>query len=95
MAKKVNLSVHKNKVAARRKRNLADALTRDTAKMIKENDIRAYAVVGIAANGEAHALWDTGNCMPLWAFPSVVGEVLRADVAGVEDEWRPDLPLKG
>lgn len=64
---RVQLSVHRNKLESRRKRALAKELQRDTEKLVRENDIRAYAVVGIGADGKAYALWDTGAILPMWA----------------------------
>ena len=97
MSKKVSLTVHKNKIENRRKRDLAKSVVSGVEAVIKENDIRAYAFVGIAANGDAHAIWDTGNILPLWAFAPTVGEVLKTDVRNseVEDGWHPELPPKG
>lgn len=97
MPKSVSLSVHRNKVENRRKRDLAKSLTHNVQNMVRENDIRAYAVVGIAADGNAYALWDTGAVLPLWAFADTVAHVLREDIrsADIADDWRPNLTLKG
>ena len=93
----VRLSVHRNKVESRRKRDLAKSLTNGVGAMVKERDIRAYAVVGIAADGKAYALWDTGAALPLWAFADTVAHVLREDIrdSGLEDDWKPTLTSKG
>lgn len=93
----VRLSVHRNTVEARRKRTLARDLTGRVEKLVRDNDIRAYAVVGIAADGSAHALWDTGAILPMWAFPATVEAALRIDMmsSGVDEDWRPALPLRG
>lgn len=97
MAKQVSLSVHRNTIEKRRKRDLAKSLTRGVEAMVRERDIRAYAVIGIAADGKAYALWDTGSALPLWAFADTVSNVLRTDInsSDVEDDWRPNLTVKG
>lgn len=93
MKKPVSLSVHRNKVESRRKRDRAKDLKRGVEAMVRENDIRAYAVVGIASDGKAYSLWDTGGALPMWAFAGTVEQVLRADIesSGVPDDWRPTL----
>lgn len=99
MAKSVSLSVHRNKVESRRKRVLASELTKGVGALVKEQDIRAYAVVGISSKGEAFALWDTGAILPRWAFADTIAGVLRKDIAAnaddQPDDWRPSLTLKG
>lgn len=96
-AQAVSLTVHRNTVERHRKRALAKELQGRVEALVREQDIRAYAVVGIGANGEAYALWDTGAILPMWAFPATVREVLRADMqsSGIEDDWRPTLTVKG
>lgn len=93
----VKLSVHRNKVESRRKRDLSKGLSKGVEAMVRENDIRAYAFVGIGANGEAYTLWDTGAILPQWAFADTVGTILKRDIdnCGVEDDWKPNLTLKG
>lgn len=61
---------------------------------MRQEDIRAYAFVGIAADGSTFALWDTGSVVPMRVFPAVVREVLSDDIhnSGIEDDWR--APLK-
>jgi hypothetical protein len=95
--KPTQLAVHRNTVESRRKRALAKQLTERTAKLVRDADIRAYAVVGIAADGSVHALWDTGAIMPMWAFPDTIGNALRRDMENtdVDEDWRPALPLGG
>lgn len=66
--------------------------------MVVQEDIRAYAIVGIGATGKAFALWDTGGAMPMRAFPAVVAEILTTDIHnamsdGLEDDWRPTLKV--
>lgn len=96
-AKPVSLSSHRNKVEARRKRTLANDLVRRVGKMVRDEDIRAYAVVGIGSDGGAYALWDTGAVLPMWAFADTVAHVLRTDIvqSEIKDDWRPNLTLKG
>lgn len=97
MAKTVRLAAHRNTVEARRKRILSKEMRTRVERMVRDEDIRAYAVVGIAADGSAHAIWDTGAILPLWAFADTVAHVLREDVrnADIADDWRPALTLKG
>lgn len=88
-----SLSVHRNSIEGRRKRELARDLQKRTEKMVRDNDIRAYAVVGIGADGKAYAAWDTGAILPLWAFADTVATILRTDISSsdVVDDWRPNL----
>lgn len=96
-AKPVALTMHRNKVEARRKRVLAKELCGRVESLVRERDIRAYAIVGIGADGDAYALWDTGAILPLWAFADTMAHVLREDIRSteVEDDWRPTLTVKG
>lgn len=93
----VSLTVHKNTVESRRKRTLARDLQTGVENLVRERDIRAYAIVGIAADGRAYALWDTGAIMPKWAFPATISAVLQRDMEShdVEEDWRPALNPKG
>jgi hypothetical protein len=97
MAKAVDLAVHRNTIEARRKRELARDVAGRTLKLARDNDIRAWAFVGLDAKGKAHALWDTGAILPLWAFADTIGNALRRDIeeSGVAEDWRPALTLKG
>ncbi|MQY48199.1 hypothetical protein GAO09_19370 [Rhizobiales bacterium RZME27] len=97
MTKSVSLSVHRNKVENRRKRELAKDAKAQVEALIREKDVRAYAFVAIAADGTAYARWDTGAVLPMWAFADTVAHVLREDIcqADVADDWRPNLTLKG
>lgn len=96
-AKPVSLAQHRNTVESHRKRLLARAVQKKVERMIREEDIRAYAIVGIYSTGSRFALWDTGATMPLTAFPHVVAQALIDDIAvsGIEDDWRPNLTLRG
>lgn len=96
MKRPVSLSAHRNKVEARRKRELANDLTRQVRDLVKERDIRAYAVVAVGSDGGFYALWDTGAIMPMRAFPNAVSQALSDDIhnSGVDDDWRPTLTIK-
>lgn len=96
-SKVVSLGLHKNTVERRTKRERAKAAVANVAGLMRQEDIRAYAFVGISAEGKAYALWDTGAIMPARAFPHVVVEALSDDIhnANLEDDWRPSLPIKG
>jgi hypothetical protein len=97
MTKSISLTLHKNKVESRRKRELARDVMRGVEAMVRERDIRAYAFVGIGADGKAYASWDTGNILPMWAFADTVATVLKEDIksSDVTDGWVPNLTLKG
>lgn len=92
-----SLSVHKNKIEARRKRELSEDLTRRVKALVKEEDLRAYAIVGISAEGKAFALWDTGAIIPMWAFADTIGNALRRNIeeSGVSEDWKPALNVRG
>lgn len=92
-----NLTVHRNRIESRRKRDLAKDVRCRVEKLVRDEDIRAYAFVGISASGNAFALWNTGAILPQWAFADTIGTILRDDIAGsgVKDDWRPNLTLKG
>lgn len=87
----VNLSVHRNTVEKRAKRQLGSVFRKEIAKVFKDKDIRMYAFVGIDAEGKAHGSWDAGGIMPMWAVPSTVMEILREDMSSHEDDWKPPL----
>lgn len=91
------LSLHKNTVERRRKKELADNVVQAVRNTIEVADIRAYAFVAIDAKGGFHAAWDTGSILPMWAFPATIEVGLRDDIerSGVEETWRPNLTLKG
>lgn len=91
--KPVSLSLHRNTIEKKQKHELAQRVQKETAKICRDCDIRAFAFVGIDVNGEAHAIWDTGAIIPMWAMGSVVGKVLDADVlnSGVEEDFRAPI----
>lgn len=96
MAKTVTLSVHRNTIQGRRKRDQAKEASARVLSVMRQEDIRAYAFVGIAADGNAFAIWDTGGVMPMVAFPEVVRCMLNEDMSlsGVVDDWRAPLERK-
>jgi hypothetical protein len=89
----ISLTAHRNTASRRHKRDLATSLARQVKKMTKDADIRAYAIVGIAADGSGHALWDTGAVLPMWAFADVVAGLLRRDIENnidrIKEDWKP------
>lgn len=93
----ISLTVHRNTVERRRKRIVADEMAYLARKMTMDTDIRAYAIVGIAADGGVCSFWDTGGVLPMWAFPATVAEALTRNMrnSGVDDDWRPSLPVVG
>jgi hypothetical protein len=93
----VSLHAHKNTVENRRKRSLAKKATSAVEVIIRERDIRAYAFIGISADGQAYASWDTGAIMPMVAFPETVAALLRMDInsCDLKEDWRPNLTIKG
>ena len=97
MKKPVSLTVHRNKVESRRKRELASHAKARVEQIIRETDIRAFAFVAINAEGKMFATWDTGAIMPMWAFPAMIGEALRRDMedVGVSEDWKPNLTVRG
>lgn len=96
-SKVVSLSVHKNTVERRRKRATAGEMAQFAKKMAMDADIRAYAIVGIGADGGVCSVWDTGGILPMWSFPATVSEALSRDMqnSGLDDDWRPSLPVGG
>ncbi|MBG7616480.1 hypothetical protein IWC96_14475 [Brevundimonas sp. BAL450] len=93
MKRPVSLSMHRNKVEARRKRVVAADLTRQVGKLVRDCDVRAYAVVAVSSDGGFYTLWDTGGVMPMRAFPHAIQQALSDDIhnSGAEDDWRPSL----
>ncbi len=91
----VSLTAHKNTVAGRAKRELAKDWGHTVEAMIRENDIRCMAVVGIGADGRAFAKWDTGGIVPLYGFPETIGAILRTDVEAsrVPEDYK--APIRG
>lgn len=93
----VTLSVHRNTVENRAKRERAVYAQKRVETIMRENDVRAYAFVAIGANGKMYSTWDTGAILPQWAFPATVAYALQRDLEdhGVEEDWKPTLPIRG
>ena len=89
----VALAVHRNTLEHRRKREMAKHASTLIGGSIRETDIRAYAFVGLTADGGAICWWDTGGVIPLFAFTDVMASMLRKNIAesGVDEEWKPGL----
>lgn len=101
MSRIVKLSVHKNTIERRNKRNRAKELSKTVESMVREVDLRAWAIVGIGADGKPYTLWDTGDILPMWAFPEVIAKTITLSIQrsieddGLEDGWRPSLNGRG
>lgn len=91
----VNLAMHRNTVAGRAKRATAKEFGARVEAMIRENDIRCLAFVGIAEDGRAFADWDTGGILPLYGFPETMGAILRTSVetSGAVEDYK--APIRG
>lgn len=92
-----SLTVHRNTLEKHRKRELAKDIQKHAEKMVRDNNIRAYAIIGIGADGKGYALWDTGAILPMWAFPATISAILQRDIeeSGVGDDWKPSISNKG
>ena len=93
MSKKtVALSVHKNTIEKRRRKAIQNNMVRAAGNMGKQ-DVRAFALVAISADGSALCAWDTGSILPLWGFAPTINNILSRDIedSGVEDTWSPSL----
>ncbi len=92
----VNLTVHRNTVERRRKKDLAKSMSAAATEMARVRDVRAWAIVGVGSDGQAYAAWDTGSIMPMWAFAETMSNVLRTDISNsdIEEDWRPVLSKK-
>jgi hypothetical protein len=94
MAQKTfSLSAHKSQVERRRRKRVRDEMQKQAKEMASQNNIVAYAIVGLSDDGRAFAAWDTGGVVPMWAMPHTVAELLRADMeqSGVEEDFRKPL----
>jgi hypothetical protein len=91
----INLGLHRNTVAGRTKRALAKEFGNRVEAMIRENDIRCAAFIGIAEDGRAFTHWDTGGLIPLYGFPETMGAILRTSVetSGSEEDYK--APIQG
>ena len=93
----VKLSVHKNTVEKRRKKSVAKGLVQHTSRIVKDYDIRAYAVTMIDSEGEAHCIYDSGSIMPMWCFAETMGAIVKSkmETEPQEETWKPPLNIKG
>ena len=91
----VNIALHRNTIAGRAKRELAMEFGSRVEAMIRENDIRCLAFVGIAEDGRAFTHWDTGGILPLYGFPETMGAILRTSVetSGAAEDYK--APIRG
>lgn len=87
-----SLTAHRNTLAKRHRKNMQSGMVQ-AARNQGTQDVRAWALVTVRANGTISAEWDTGSIMPMWAFPSTMEAALRRDMedSGVEETWRPEL----
>lgn len=90
MAKTVNLSLHKSQVERRERKAVRGDMVA-AAKAMPSNDIVAWAIVGITRDGNAHAAWDSGQIMPLWAFAPAISRILQCDTDTVQDDYKAPL----
>ena len=87
-----SLKVHRNTLERRhRKQMQADMVA--AARNLGTQDIAAYALVAVKADGRGVAIWDTGSALPMWAFSSTIEKILDDDIreSGVEETWKPSL----
>lgn len=89
-----SLSLHRNTIERKAQRERSKALVRDVEQLTRQVDIRAYAIVGIGADGLGYAYWDTGAIVPMWGFADTMAAILRKDVddTEAEEDWKPPLP---
>jgi len=92
MSKTPSLTVHKNKLAKKHRKAIQEDMVA-AARRAGTQDVRAYALVTIRADGSAQCWWDTGSIMPMWGFASTIGAALNRDISesGVDETWRPEL----
>lgn len=91
------LSVHKNTIEKRRRKDIANALTKRLKHHINSRDIRAYAVVLIDSEGGARCDWNTGSIVPMWGFASMINAALVRDIeeTDIQETWKPPLRVDG
>lgn len=90
MSKKpVSLTAHKSQIERTRRRTVRQDMQQSARQMASQNNIVAYAIVGLSDDGRAFAAWDTGGAVPMWAMPQTVAEILRADLdqSGEDDDF--------
>ena len=95
MSKAVSLTVHKNTAEGRAKRSLAKTVGRAVEAMIRENDIRCLAFIGIASDGRGFSRWDTGGIIPLYGFVETIKAVLEQSVDGSNVREDYAAPMRG
>ena len=94
MAKAVNLTVHKSQTERARRKTIRSDIEKTARAMCSRENVTAFALVTFTDDGRAAVAWDTGGCIPLWAFPATVSAVLRQDIEESEvpeDFQRPLL----
>jgi len=94
MTKAVSLTVHRNRIEKKHRRDLERDMVTGARKMARDYDLMAYAIVGIDNTGKASAIWDTGSSIPLWSWPGTVYRILDHDIetsGAKEDFKKPDL----
>ena len=84
----MKLSVHKSNIEKRERRAVRDAMRKDVEAMTAAGNVVGYAIVAFATDGTAQAAFDTGNLMPLWAFPGACEYVVRQNVEEVDEDFR-------
>jgi hypothetical protein len=78
--------VHRNTADKARQRAIKGEMVANAKAMSQDNAIVAYAIVGLTRDGQARAAFDTGQILPLWAFPDTIAGILRQDI------WASDIP---
>lgn len=78
MATKLN--VHKSNIERTRRKEIRGEMMHAAKDISSQNDIRAYAIVALNADGHAFASWDTGGIIPMWSFASTVKAVLQSEM---------------
>lgn len=94
MAKAVSLTVHRNRLEKRRRREREKDMVSAAKSMARDNDLAAYAVVAITKDGKGLACWDTGASIPMWAFPGAVYRILDHDLGAHQEDEDFRAPLK-
>jgi len=96
MTKPTCLTEHRNTIEKRHRKEIQADMVQGV-KSIGTQDVRAYAIVAITADGNAHCRWDTGSIMPLWAFAPTIQAALAREIeeSGVDETWKPDLGERG
>jgi hypothetical protein len=90
----MKLSVHKSNIEKRERRSVRDQMRKDVEFLTSGGNVVGYAIVAFTSDGRATATFDSGQLMPLWAFPGACEYVVRTEVeSGVEEDFRAK-PLK-